>query len=693
MNRTQKTILVKKGNKKVERLTELFENIFIKIPYLKTFIPKIGMTDIIEMLILVFVFYKILKTIKNTRAWVFLQGMMVLLFAYAASEMLQLHVIKAIFEGLFGTALVLVIIVFQQEIRKMIAELGSKGKGIFNRTRKKDKYKKRISDEAIEEIIEAVKDMSAVKTGALILIQKDIPLKEYSDTGIYVNADISSQMLVQIFEKNTPLHDGAVVINNGRIESATCYLPLSNSSDISKDLGTRHRAGIGVSEVSDTLVIIVSEETGKISTVKGGQISHGITPEKLREELRAIQNTEIEITPKMDFWKNGKLKFMAAVGTIVLWTVLMNNINPMQSVLIQDVPVTLLNTRAITDEGMSYHVTSGSTVDVEVSGRRSVVDSITKEDLAAYADMSKLSITNAAEIRVNCKVSGVTAESKETMMVIAVEDTKELDYDIKVKTVGEVASGNYINAITPEHKSLKIKGPVTMVNVIGDVVAEYDISSAKDGDVLVTDIVIYDKNGMVMDTKDLQLGFEAVSATVSMYETKTVPLTVSVMGISDDGEITSYTYDKNDIIIAADELTLEATKGIFMEVPVNIDSSVDSSEFVKVVNMADFLPKNVFLAEKENKLAINVSYEKYVEKNVDVKIEMINKSRKLEYSAESLSVRVRGTKEDIDALEVTGIIDVNGLEAGVYPVDVFIDNVNVIPGEYKTNVSIEEVSH
>lgn len=677
----------------MERLTELFENIFIKIPYLKTFIPKIGMMDIIEMLILVFVFYKILKTIKNTRAWVFLQGMMVLLFAYAASEMLQLHVIKAIFEGLFGTALVLVIIVFQQEIRKMIAELGSKGKGIFNRTRKKDKYKKRISDEAIEEIIEAVKDMSAVKTGALILIQKDIPLKEYSDTGIYVNADISSQMLVQIFEKNTPLHDGAVVINNGRIESATCYLPLSNSSDISKDLGTRHRAGIGVSEVSDTLVIIVSEETGKISTVKGGQISHGINPEKLREELRAIQNTEIEIAPKMDFWKNGKLKFMAAVGTIVLWTVLMNNINPMQSVLIQDVPVTLLNTRAITDEGMSYHVTSGSTVDVEVSGRRSVVDSITKEDLAAYADMSKLSITNAAEIRVNCKISGVTAESKETMMAIAIEDTKELDYDIKVKTVGEVASGNYINAITPEHKSLKIKGPVTMVNVIGDVVAEYDISSAKDGDVLVTDIVIYDKNGMVMDTKDLQLGFETVSATVSMYETKTVPLTVSVMGISDDGEITSYTYDKNDITIAADELTLEATKGIFMEVPVNIDSSVDSSEFVKVVNMADFLPKNVFLSEKENKLAINVSYEKYVEKNVDVKIEMINKSRKLEYSAESLSVRVRGTKEDIDALEVTGIIDVNGLEAGVYPVDVFIDNVNVIPGEYKTNVSIEEVSH
>lgn len=677
----------------MERLTELFENIFIQIPYLKTFIPKIGMTDIIEMLILVFVFYKILKTIKNTRAWVFLQGMMILLFAYTASEMLQLHVIKAIFEGLFGTALVLVIIVFQQEIRKMIAELGSKGKGIFNRTRKKDKYKKRISDEAIEEIIEAVKDMSAVKTGALILIQKDIPLKEYSDTGIYVNADISSQMLVQIFEKNTPLHDGAVVINNGRIESATCYLPLSNSSDISKDLGTRHRAGIGVSEVSDTLVIIVSEETGKISTVKGGQISHGITPEKLREELRAIQNTEIEITPKMDFWKNGKLKFMAAVGTVVLWTVLMNNINPMQSVLIQDVPVTLLNTRAITDEGMSYHVTSGSTVDVEVSGRRSVVDTITKEDLAAYADMSKLSITNAAEIRVNCKVNGVTAESKETMMAIAVEDTKELDYDIKVKTVGEVASGNYINAITPEHKSLKIKGPVTMVNVIGDVVAEYDISSAKDGDVLITDIVIYDKNGMVMDTKDLQLGFETVSATVSMYETKTVPLTVSVMGISDDGEITSYTYDKNDIIIAADELTLEATKGIFMEVPVNIDSSVDSSEFVKVVNMADFLPKNVFLAEKENKLAINVSYEKYVEKNVDVKIEMINKSRKLEYSAESLSVRVRGTKEDIDTLEITGIIDVNGLEAGVYPVDVFIDNVNVIPGEYKTNVSIEEVSH
>ena len=167
----------------------------------------------------------------------------------------------------------------------------------------------KFSDKTIEELIRACFAMGKVKTGALIVIEDEINLGEYIRTGIDVDAILTSQLLINIFEKNTPLHDGAVIVRGNRVISATCYLPLSDSLSLSKDLGTRHRAAVGVSEVSDSLTIVVSEETGAVSTAYKGHIEHDIDSKYLKEQLKQLQNRHREATRfeliKRRF-KNGK---------------------------------------------------------------------------------------------------------------------------------------------------------------------------------------------------------------------------------------------------------------------------------------------------------------------------------------------------------------------------------------------------
>lgn len=658
---------------------------------LSSYMPKIGPMDIIEMVILGLVIYRLVISIKNTRAWVFLKGFIVLLVGYGIADIAEFNVIKLIFQSLFSIVAIFLIVVFQQELKKLIGEIGKRG-NIFKLGKKKDKFYKILTDEQIDAIVQACKDMAAVKTGALILIERDIPLKEFSDTGIKVDSNITKQMLVQIFEKNTPLHDGAVIIHNGRIESATCYLPLTKSENVSKSLGTRHRAGIGISEVSDALTVIVSEETGKISTVSNGKINHGISTDDLKNQLVEIQDTNVEILPKNHLTHNWKMKLMVAVGTVIFWATLMTSIDPVISETIKDVPIEILNESVITSNGMSYHITSEDTVDVNVKGKRSIIDNMTEKNLSVFADLKNLSISDATEIIVNCNLQDVEVEPKTKMLNISIENTKEVEYDISVSTRGNLSSSNYIKSIDLNDKSVKIKGPVSKINVIGDVVAKFDISKAHDGSELITNLEIYDRNGNLMDTDDMELSFKEATAKVTMYKTKTVPFTLSVQCIGGNGEITSYLYEKEEIDVAADDLTLETVTGIFMEIPITIDESVETSEFVKVINLEDFMPNDVFLAERENKLSINLQYEKYVEKNIEINnIEIENKNNHLEYVVSPVTVRVKGLQKIIDNLTLSAKVDASGLDVGTHSINVITDNQYIV-GEYKTNITISEES-
>lgn len=253
-------------------------------------LPKVSVIDVLEIVILAFVIYHVALWIKNTRAWTLLKGIIVLLACYVIAYILGMNVIVWIFERTISIGITALMIVFQPELRRALEELGQKNIVStlipFDDTRNQNE---RFSERSINEIVKATVEMAKVKTGALIIIEKDIDLSEYERTGIELDSTISSQLLINIFENNTPLHDGAVIIRGDRIVSATCYLPLSDNMGLSKELGTRHRAGVGISEVTDSLTIIVSEETGRISVAVGGKLLRNIDGDLLKKKLTEMQ--------------------------------------------------------------------------------------------------------------------------------------------------------------------------------------------------------------------------------------------------------------------------------------------------------------------------------------------------------------------------------------------------------------------
>ena len=226
---------------------------------------------VIEILIIAFVVYKVLMWLKSTRAWGLLRGVVILLLFALIAMLCHFNVILELLKN--GTYLLLfgLVIIFQDDIRAGLEHLGRHE--FFSKLIPDiNKFTKKISEASIQEIAEAAFAMGKVKTGALIVIEQNVALEQSERTGIEINGDLTRQLLINIFEKNTPLHDGAVLIKGDTIKAATCYLPLSRSVAISKDLGTRHRAALGISEVSDSLTVVVSEETGRVSLCFNGRI-------------------------------------------------------------------------------------------------------------------------------------------------------------------------------------------------------------------------------------------------------------------------------------------------------------------------------------------------------------------------------------------------------------------------------------
>lgn len=253
-------------------------------------LPKnIGLIDVVQVLLIAVVVYYFILWIKQTRAYTLFKGMILIVLIVLIAALTGMETILWIFRNISTVVLVALVVIFQPELRKMLEQLGEKNTlsmlGMLNREKEGIE---RLSEQSVEEIVRACYEMGAVKTGALIVLERDIVLSEYEKTGIEIDAKISSQLLINIFEHNTPLHDGAVLVRNDRIQAATCYLPLSDNLSLNKNLGTRHRAAVGISEVSDALTIIVSEETGNVSYAQKGRINTGVTQTELKEQLRTF---------------------------------------------------------------------------------------------------------------------------------------------------------------------------------------------------------------------------------------------------------------------------------------------------------------------------------------------------------------------------------------------------------------------
>lgn len=272
-------------------------------------IPTIKFPDILEILIISFLVYHIMLWVRNTRAWALLKGVAVILVFVLLAELFQMTTILWIVQSVLYLGTFAIIVVLQPELRKALEELGKKNfiSGIFKDS---DEEVGLFSDQTIKEISRAAVEMGKVRTGALIVVKQEDNLNEFERTGIVIDGVVTSQLLINIFEHNTPLHDGAVIISGNRIAAATCYLPLSDNMLLSKELGTRHRAGVGMSEETDALVVIVSEETGKISVAYKGVLERNMSGDELESRLSDIQNKPLEDKRKKP-WKgkgpkNGK---------------------------------------------------------------------------------------------------------------------------------------------------------------------------------------------------------------------------------------------------------------------------------------------------------------------------------------------------------------------------------------------------
>ena len=263
---------------------EVFKNIFDNLGITEFARPSLGISDILDILIVAYIIYKIIFWIKETRAWVLFKGILVIFALAAVAMLLKLNTILWILSNTISVGIIAVIVVFQPELRKALEQLG-KGKFFTAFAISSEETDDKAAQRTVDEIVKAAEKMGSVKTGALILIEQKVPLGDFERTGIPVDAIVSSQLLINIFEHNTPLHDGAVIVRRNRVAAATCFLPLTDSNEVSMELGTRHRAAIGASEVSDAYVIVVSEETGAISLARGGVLYRDLSPEQLKNMI------------------------------------------------------------------------------------------------------------------------------------------------------------------------------------------------------------------------------------------------------------------------------------------------------------------------------------------------------------------------------------------------------------------------
>ena len=288
----------------IDNLAESFKILYEQnfLTYLKNLYlyPIKLISLVIDLVIVCFLAYKVFHMLKNTRAWQLLKGIIFLVLATFISKFLNLYILNYILSSVMTYGVFLLIVVFQPELRRGLEQIGSTNR--FSRLFGIDKDLEAKKKENIYRIAIAATELSKTRTGALIVIERDIRIQDIIATGIPMDAEISPQLLVNIFVPNTPLHDGAVVISENKIAAASCMLPLSDDKDIARELGTRHRAAIGISKESDAIVVVVSEETGKMSIAKDGTLIADVREDVLKKIL--IKNLIIE--PNIKNIKNEK---------------------------------------------------------------------------------------------------------------------------------------------------------------------------------------------------------------------------------------------------------------------------------------------------------------------------------------------------------------------------------------------------
>lgn len=657
-------------------------------------LPKIQFGDIVEILLITFIIYQIVKNLKDTRAWIIVKGIIILFGFYLVAAVCRFEIIMLLFQGAISICAFAILLVFQPEIKRFLEDLGNKKISFnflnFKKIKKTETY---YSDKTIDELVMAMTEMAKVKTGALIVIEKDIPLTEFSDTGIKVDAEITSQLLINIFEKNTPLHDGAVIIKNNRVEAASCFLKLSENPKIDKKYGTRHRAGIGVSETTDALVLIVSEETGKISIVQnGGKFFYCATEKKLKEVLEKNQTSQEIILNKTKTFdvKNGTqklqhnfwLKIICFLFVFALWLVTININDPITTRNFT-VPIKVTNTEALIQSGHTYEPLSDKTVNVKVSARRKIIDDITINDIVAEADLQKISYTNA--VPVDITINGVsdsnyTLSYKDNSIVLELVELVEKELPVEVVTTGSVPDGYFVKSKTSEIQNVSVTVTSSVAKTLEKAKLVIDVSDKTESFEETSAILIYDKNGNVVPCEKINIS-ETV-AQIEIRHSKQVPIVISISDeMKQKYNITNISSDISYVTLIGDLNNLEVLKELTVEL--NTELSTDTNTVIKTVTIEP--PENLELSVPEQKVQVTINLDNSKTMAFELNknnITIENKNPKYKYSIknENLSFDIKGMEKilnNITADDIQFFINVENLSVGENNIPLQKKNDNV----------------
>lgn len=679
------------------------------------YIPSLKLTDIIEIIIFMFGTYKIVTGLKNTRAMILLKGIMALIIFYLIVYVLKFDAIMVLFEQFITFLTFAVVVVLQPELRKFIEQIGTKNiaknfdiKSLF----KKDKQEtqKFFTDKAIDSLADACFAMGKVKTGALIVIQRKIPLNDYINTGISINGNLTSQLLINIFEKNTPLHDGAVIQIGDTVVSATCYLPLSDNNKIGKHMGTRHRAAIGISEICDCIVLVVSEETGSVSLAVDGKINYNLTREKMVSLMKKYQSedkigtSEVKKKKKFDMNQFG-LNLLCGLIGILAWGLIINISDPITTDTFSNIPIEFKNTSVIESVGKTFELVSDDTVTVKVTAAKSTISSIDKDDITVVADMNTLSVVNAVSLY------GNIAGHPEATVEIVGNDTVKIELDSIISKEFDVTinktsknTNTFVPELIPEHDSIIVSGGKKIIDTIDEIVFTYDTSNAKDTYTGTAKPVVYDRNGNVLDNSLFEFSFNELSVTGQVFNVKEVPIKISInQDFMNKYNVTSINMNPSTVKISGpdeqlDEIDTISVSGVSVALGINSTDMVSNNEIVKSLDISEYLPDGIYFAgnEDDEKISITITFEELKTKEITFsrdKVSFIGVSDGLlpSIKEDSFTIKIRGKDEvlsSINSENISPYVDVSSLGIGEYTLIIQFKDLNNVTLESNISGSV-----
>ena len=686
------------------------------------FLEKIGnylmlvrLTDILDVAIIAFLVYKLLDLVKSTRAENILKGVVMFLLALWLAEIFHLNGIAYILGNMVQVGILALIILFQPEIRQILEKLGSKNIRLlraFTPAQQQSEVEK-----AIDQTVIACKEMSQSKTGVLIVFERHILLDDMVRSGTTLDAAVSSELLKNIFFVKAPMHDGAVIIRHGRILGAGCMLPLSKNVNLSRDLGMRHRAGIGMSENSDAVVVIVSEETGSISVAIGGMLKRHLMPETLSKLLRnelMPQPEELEDKPRRSLAdllglrrKEGDkvLQVIASIlVAVAIWVYVDVEKAPERTKTIRDIPVEFSGeSTTLADKNLMLLSGYDTTVDLTIKGTKRELVKINKDNVRLVASTSSIDSVGVHTLRwdvvypdgVQSSALSVDWASKYKVTVTVGElYTKEVPVNCVV--TGTVADGYFTGETVLDPTTLVLRGQRDDLLNVAYAKLTVDISDATRSVIQTESVQLYDNDDNPVDNSNIRTNASLIQAKVPVLTTKEVSLAVELSGVPGSaGQSIKTTITPSSVRLIGEADVLE-----------NIDEIVLATLYIEDLDIWQqnsyvvTAPDGTWLANSNEVATVEITMEGIEEKTVTVDTFSYTNVPSGLYAEvqDTLDVRLWGLSEELAELKadaITATVDLSSVtETGScrVPVTVTVSGYRdvAVKGSYEVTVYVTD---